>query len=293
MRLLITGAKGNFPSALAPQMLDLGHELVLLDIEPMELPGARCVQGDIRDAGAVQWAMTGCDAVIHAFAFHGNMSGSRNEDDFYQANVTGTHNILMAMKRLGITRLVFSSSEVVYGAGMHGRRVMDETTPLIPEGTYPLTKVLGEEMCRFYARTADLRIAMLRYGCFVPADWRVQGMGRLHNWLDRDDVAQSNVCALNALEDGAFGCQPFLIHCEKPFVDADWPQLERDPRPVIERHWPGALSRLDHAGLAVPTIHTRYDISRAKQVLGYRPRHNFGEFLDQLVEDSAVSMAKS
>src|SRR5262249_48707579 len=152
--------------------------------------------------------------------------------------------------------------------------VMDESVPCIPTGIYPLTKVLGEEMCQFYARQHGMRIAILRYGCFIPADWRVQGMGRLVNWLDREDVAQANELALGTVMAEEFECEPFLIHCRKPFKDSDWPELVENPDGVIERYWPGALELLADHGLAVPRIHTRYDITKAQTVLGFDPQHN-------------------
>lgn len=298
MRILITGAKGNFPSALIPRLEELGHQLVLLDLEPLPAEIAlsgNCtlIQADIRDAGAVTAAMAGCDAVIHAMAYHGDMAGRRNYDDYHGVNVTGTHNVLTAMLRLNIKTLVFSSSEVVYGAGMEGRRTMDESVPCIPTHIYPLTKVLNEEMCRFYAREHDFHIAMLRYGCFVPADWKVQGMGRLTNWLDREDVVQANELALNAVAQEQFGCEAFLIHCHKPFVEADWPQLENDAAPIIEKYYPGANELLREHKLTLPKIHTRFDISKAQRVLGYAPQHNFEQFLQRLRESPANEAANA
>lgn len=282
MRILITGAKGNFPTALIPLLEQEGHELVLLDIEPMKSDSHKTVQADIRDAGAVTAAMVGCSAVIHAMAYHGNMAGRSNYDDYYGVNVTGTHNILVAMLRLGIQDLVFSSSEVVYGEGMKGRLVMDESAPCIPTHIYPLTKVLCEEMCRFYVRQHQFRIASLRYGCFVPEDWRVQGLGRLNNWLDREDVADSNVLALKAIIEGKIGYEEFLIHCSKPFVDSDWPKLREEPEVVVERYFPGSTELLARNGLKVPKVWHRFDISKAETMLGYSPKHNFAEFLERL-----------
>jgi len=282
MKILITGARGNFPLALIPDLQAAGNELVLLDLEPMESDRHKVMQADIRDAGAVVAAMQGCDAVIHAAAYHGDMTARRNYDDYYGVNVTGTHNILLAMLRLGVKYLVFSSSEVVYGAGMKGRRVMDENVPCIPTSYYAQTKVLCEEMCRYYARQHDMKIAILRYGCFVPADWKVQGLGRLNNWLDRLDVAQANELALGAVVAEEFDCEAFLIHCYKPFTDADWPELVERPDVVIERHWPGAVELLAEHGLTVPRVHHRYDITKAQTILGYSPQHNFEEFLARL-----------
>jgi nucleoside-diphosphate-sugar epimerase len=283
MKILITGARGNFPTALIPRLAAQGHNMVLFDLEPMSAPEhSISAQGDIRDAGLLTHVMQGCDAVIHAVAYHGNASGSRNYEDYFSVNVTGTQNVLRAMLLNGVKSLVFSSSEVVYGDGMRGVRVMDEEVPCIPTHIYPLTKVLSEEMCRFYARKHGLHIAILRYGCFVPADWKTAGMGRLNNWLDREDVASANELALGAVVAEAFSCEAFLIHCAKPFVDSDWPALETEPEKVIEYYFPGANALLAEHDLRIPHVHTRFDISKAVTTLGYDPQHNFEQFLDRL-----------
>ena len=283
MKIMITGARGNFPLALVPRLQGAGHSLVLFDLEPMFAPeGSQSVQADIRDAGAVAHAMQGCEAVIHALAYHSSVADSRNYNDYYSVNVTGTHNVLRSMLLHDIKSLVFSSSDEVYGEGMRGVRTMDETVDCIPVEYSALTKRMSEEMCRFYARAHDFRVAILRYGHFAPADWKVAGMGRLANWLDREDVAQANELALGAVVAEEFKCETFLIQSAKPFGDDDWPALENNPAEVIEHYYAGATELLAQHGLPVPKVHTRYDISKAAEVLGYEPQHNFEQFLSRL-----------
>ena len=283
MKILLTGARGNFPTALIPRLRCAGHRLVLFDLEPMQEPeGCLSIQADIRDPAALMHAMHGCDAVIHAAAYHGTAAVSRNYEDYYSVNVTGTHNVLRAMLLHGIKYLVFSSSDLVHGDATRGLRVLNEEVSCIPAHMSPLSKMLGEEMCRYYARHHDFRIAMLRYGCFIPADWKVAGLGRLNNWLDREDAAQANELALGAVLAEECRCEPFLIHCAKPFQDTDWPALEAEPAKVIEHYYPGAVELLAKHNLKVPKVHTRYDISKAVTVLGYDPQHNFPQFLAQL-----------
>ena len=282
MRILITGARGNFPTGMIRRLEASDHDLVLFDIEPLPSENHVSIQADVRDAGAVATAVKGCDAVIHAAALHGEMGTRRNYDDHYGVNVTGTHNLLLAMMRQGVENLVFSSSDAVYGSGMKGRRVMDENVPCIPNSIESLTKVLAEEMCMYYARQHKLRVAILRYGHFAPADWKTSGMGRLTNWLDREDVAQANELALGAVAAEEVKCEAFLIQCHKPFVDSDWPELAENPEPILESYWAGCGELLAHHNLRVPKIHTRYDISKAQSVLGYEPEHNFDQFLKRL-----------
>lgn len=283
MKILITGARGNFPTALIPRLAASGHSLVLYDLEPMSAPeGSVPVQGDIRDAGLLMHALQGCSAVIHAAAYHSNAAGMRNYDDYYSVNVNGLHHVLRGMLLHGIKALVFSSCDSVYGDGMRERHVMDENVPCIPTHFAAMTKVLGEEMCRYYARKHGFHIATLRYGRFLPTDWKTAGLGRLNNWVDREDVAQANELALGAVVAEAFRYETFLIHCAKPFTDDDWPLLASEPEKVVEFYFPGAVQSLAEHELRVPHVHHRYDITKAITMLGYDPQQNFEQFLAQL-----------
>src|SRR5690242_20379845 len=102
MRVMITGARGNFATAL-DKWLASDYELVLYDLEPMSQPErGTSIQADIRDAAALAHAMRGCDAVVHTAAYGANYAAFRNDDDYYSVNVTGTHNVLRAMLLNGI-----------------------------------------------------------------------------------------------------------------------------------------------------------------------------------------------
>ncbi len=283
MKILITGARGNFPTALIPRLVVAGHSLVLFDLEPMgALDNCVSVQGDLRDAAALTHAMQGCEAVIHAGAYHGGSAETRNYDDHYGVNVTGTHNVLRAMQLHGIKPLVFSSADAVYGQGMRGVRTMDETVACVPTSIFGLTKVLNEEMCRYFARHHGFKIAILRYGTFLPTDWKTAGMGLLNAWVDREDVAQANELALGAVVAEEFACEAFLIHAAHPFAEDDWPDLESKPASVLARYYPGSVEILTAHGLPAPKVHHRYDIAKAIEQLGYDPQHNFEQFLARL-----------
>ena len=50
----------------------------------------------------------------------------------------------------------------------------------------------------------------------------------------------------------------------------------------MARYYPGAPELPAHHGLAIPKIHTRYDIDKAVTILGYDPQNNFDQFLARL-----------
>ena len=283
MKIMITAARGNFPTALVPRLAADGHELVLFDLEPMAAPeGSTVIQGDIRDAGLVSHALTGCDAVVHAAALHETSAGYRNYEDYFSVNVAGLHNVLRGMMLNRVNSLVFASCDSVYGDGVRGRLVVDESLPCIPTQFHAHTKLAGEQLCQFYARKHAFNIAALRFGRFAPSDWRLAGMGRLNNWLDREDVALATQLAIGAVMEDGFGFETILIQSAKPFTETDWPQLTAEPEKVLEFYYPGSVKLLSDHDLRVPHVHHQYDITKAITMLGYDPQHNFEQFLERL-----------
>lgn len=283
MKILITGARGNFPTALVPRLAMDGHEMVLFDLEPMNAPeGSAAIQGDIRDAALVAHAMQGCDAVVHAVALHESSAGERNYDDYFTVNVTGLHNVLRSMLLNRVKSMVFASCDTVYGDGTRGRLVVDESVPCVPGQFYAQTKVAGEELCHFYTRKHGFHVAALRFGKFAPIDWRVAGLGRLNNWLDREDAAMAAQLAIGAVMEEGFGFETFLIQSAKPFTETDWPLLTTEPEKALEFYYPGVMKLLGEHDLRVPHVHHMYDITKAVTMLGYDPQHNFEQFLERL-----------
>ncbi|MBC7528967.1 MAG: NAD(P)-dependent oxidoreductase [Chthonomonadaceae bacterium] len=283
MKILITGARGNFAIALIPQLLATGHDLILYDLEPMLAPeNCIAVQADIRDAGALTAAMRDCDAVIHAASYHADHLETRNADDYHTVNVNGTQNVLRAMVLNRVKALVYSSSDTVHGDAVRNYHTLDESVPCLPNSLDDLTFCIGEELCRYYARMHRIHTAILRYGNFRPMDWRREGVRLLSNGVDRQDVAQANELALGAVLNEDFLCESFLIRSVCPFALSDLAELELTPAEVVERYYPGATEILHQYELPVPRVLMLHDINKAIETLGYDPQHTFESFLNQL-----------
>lgn len=105
--LAITGATGFVGSAVLAAALADGHRVRALARRPQaEAAGVEWVRGDLSDTAALAMLVSGADAVIH-------VAGLTNTPDpaaFETANVTGTANVLAAMKAAKAARLVFVSS---------------------------------------------------------------------------------------------------------------------------------------------------------------------------------------
>lgn len=105
--IAITGATGFVGSAVLNAALAEGHQVrALARRDQPARAGVAWVRGDLGDAAALAALVEGADAVIH-------VAGLTNTPDpaaFEAANVTGTANVIAAMKQAGARRLVFVSS---------------------------------------------------------------------------------------------------------------------------------------------------------------------------------------
>lgn len=142
MKVAVIGGAGFIGTRLVA-MLRARHDVRIVDKAPSGAFPELAVRVDIRDAGAIADALAGHDAVVHLAAEH--------RDDvtptslYYDVNVTGTGNVLAAMRRHAIRHLVFTSTVAVYGLD---RPEPDEDTPLDPFGHYGLSKHEAEERLR-------------------------------------------------------------------------------------------------------------------------------------------------
>ena len=138
MRAFVTGATGFVGGRLAVRLRERGDEVVALVRDPARADrlrdlGCAIVEGDLSSRDALASAMEGCDAVFHVAAIYRNGVPRSKRDELYDANVTGTENVLDAGVDAGVARVVYVSSNVAFG-DTHGE-VVDETYEA-PEGGY-------------------------------------------------------------------------------------------------------------------------------------------------------------
>ena len=147
MRALVTGGGGFLGGVIVRMLRERGDQVRSFSragYPALSKPGVEQVRGDLGDQVAVIEAAQECDMIFHVAAKAG-IWGSYS--DFYQANVTGTANVLEACRANGIGRLVYTSSpSVVFDGGdVEGG---DESLPYPPsyEAHYPETKAMAEKL---------------------------------------------------------------------------------------------------------------------------------------------------
>lgn len=147
MRVMVTGASGDFGSCIIPEILGRGHEVVGLSRREHQLPAPcyRHISADVRDADALEKAMAGIDAVVHlAWTTHPMHDAAAT----HAIDVGGTRAVVTAMERSGVSRLVTASSVLSYGANADNPPLLREGDPLRPSAKhlYSRHKVEAEKL---------------------------------------------------------------------------------------------------------------------------------------------------
>lgn len=178
MRVLVTGGTGLIGRHIVGALLTSGAEPVAFDISKAKAyPERSEVEvGDILDLDLLVHVLKQrhVNRIIHCAAVL-QATCEENPAVGVAVNVTGTMNVLEAAQRVGVERVVLTSSIAVYGRTRYSP--MDEQHPCEPQGIYGTTKLLGEQIARAYERTGGLHTLVVRYGLvYGPGGIRTKGV---------------------------------------------------------------------------------------------------------------------
>jgi UDP-glucose 4-epimerase len=197
MKLLVTGGAGYIGSVVAAQLIEDGHEVVVLDDlstgHADGVPrGAAFVEGDLR-ADAAPVLATGIDAVLH-FAAKSLVAESVAQPALYwQHNLGGTLALLDAMRVAQVRRIVFSSTASVYGEP--ASVPIEETAPTRPTNPYGASKLAVDTTLAEYARMHGFGAVSLRY-FNVAGAYRERGRGWLGERHDPETHLIPNILSV-------------------------------------------------------------------------------------------------
>jgi nucleoside-diphosphate-sugar epimerase/phosphohistidine swiveling domain-containing protein len=201
MRVLVTGASGDFGASIIPEILARDHEVVGLSRRPHYLPspGYRHVSADIRDTDAVTAALDGVDAVVHlAWTTHPlhDLAATRAVD------IGGTQAVVTAMERAGVSRLVTASSVVAYGANADNPPLLRESDPLRPSEKHVYSQhkaeaeaiIAGSSLNAVMVRATNIMgrttTGVTQEGFATPAIMAMKGGRNLFQFVHPDDVSR-------------------------------------------------------------------------------------------------------
>lgn len=167
-RVLVTGGAGFIGSNIVGLLVGRGHDVVVLDdlssgyrdnLSPFA--DVTLIDGDVRDAAAVDRAIAGCEVVLHLAASVGNTRSIEHPLEDSGVNVMGTLTVLEAARRHSARKLVFSSSAGIFGELK--TLPIAEDHPVEPDTPYGASKLGAEKLCLAYAKLYTLECVCLRY----------------------------------------------------------------------------------------------------------------------------------
>lgn len=174
--ILVTGGAGYIGTHTVIQLLEAGHEVIVLDnlsnssrealnrVEAMTGKEVTFYLGDILDRALLEqiFLTHTIDAVIHFAGLKAVGESVKEPLRYYENNVVGTTVLLEVMQAFDVKRIVFSSSATVYG--MPERTPIDESFPLSATNPYGRSKLMIEDILRDVAvADSEWSIALLRY----------------------------------------------------------------------------------------------------------------------------------
>jgi UDP-glucose 4-epimerase len=166
---IVTGGAGFIGSHLVDLLLEKGHKVKVLDNfstgRPQNLAHVKdkieLMECDLAQRGKWESAFDGADFVFHLAALADIVPSIQNPESYYQANVNGTFNVLQAATKQNLKKFVYAASSSCYG--IPERYPTSETSPIMPQYPYALTKRLGEELVMHWAQVYKLPALSTRF----------------------------------------------------------------------------------------------------------------------------------
>lgn len=167
MKILITGGAGYIGSTIAVEAIKAGNEVIVFDHfvshDPSKLKDIPYVKGDLLDPSSLDSVLTSFhpDVVMHLAAYIQMGESVANPDKYFKNNVEGSRNLLEAMVKANVNKLVFASSAGVYGNPVH--LPIPEDDPKHPGNPYGQTKWDTEQMLLEYDTKHGIKSISIRF----------------------------------------------------------------------------------------------------------------------------------
>lgn len=231
MNIIVTGGAGFIGSNIVKLLVQNGHTVKVIDNlatgykQNLDGLGVELIEGDVKDASFLANALQGCDCVYHLAASVGNIKSIENPYFDLETNYIGTLNLLSAVVKNNVPRVIYSSSSAGYGEPRY--IPVDEDHPIAPDSPYGVSKISAEKLIHSYAKLYDFTAVSLRYfnaygvnqrydayGNVIPIFYNrilsgqtitIYGDGeQTRDFINAEDIAAANLLALDYKKNGIF-----------------------------------------------------------------------------------------
>jgi nucleoside-diphosphate-sugar epimerase len=271
-RVCVTGATGQAGRAVVRDLLEHGYEVAATDITGTRDNGV--LRADLTDYGQALEVLHGADAVVHLANIPA--PGLATPAVTFNANMTMNFNIFQAAASLDLSRVVWASSETTLGLPFDvppRYAPVDEDHYPVPTTTYALSKVASETVAGQIAQWSGIPFVALRFSNIMsPGDYQrfpaAQADPQARRWnlwgyIDERDAAAACRLALEVPAEAVAGSPSFIIAAADTVMD-------RPSADLLAEVFPGVELTRD-----VGKFGTLLAIDRAREVLGFEPRHSW------------------
>jgi nucleoside-diphosphate-sugar epimerase len=140
-KIAVIGGSGFIGSNFCADLWHAGHYVSIADIQPSRAYPDFCKHADVTDVNSLTAALDGCEVIVNLAAKH--RDDVRPISLYYDVNVTGAENTCKAAEKLGIKKIIFTSSAAVYG---HDHAEANENSSHNPIGPYGDSKSKAEDI---------------------------------------------------------------------------------------------------------------------------------------------------
>jgi UDP-glucose 4-epimerase len=290
VRALITGGFGKVGRHAAAAFRDRGHSVTLSDIVtggygPQPVGTLPYIRADLTDYGQTIGLVMKAqpDVIVHAAGIPDG--GHDPASVVFANNSVANFNVVEAVARTGVRRLIYLSSETAAGyvsteyPSTPDYLPVDEDHPVRPRDAYALSKALGEQICASLVRRCDATAVSVRpslvldadgYRNIVPRFQRQPRVGRINCWSYVDVLDLADLLVLVAEADTAgheivYAAQPDNLTGRplEELVRASYDEHETpDVRP---------FGRVDSSGISS---------AKATEMFGWQPRRSWRDHLE-------------
>ena len=169
MKSIVTGGAGFIGSHLVDQLLDIGHQVIVLDnfstgrrenLEHVQNK-INLVECDLSLKGDWVKYFKDVDWVFHLAALADIVPSIQKPEAYFNVNVNGTYNVIEASKQAGVKKIIYAASSSCYG--IPDNYPTSENANIQPQYPYALTKRIGEELVLHWAQVYQLPAVSCRF----------------------------------------------------------------------------------------------------------------------------------